>query len=256
MKSDAQPALIPAQAAQTRMTIHDPDVRAFFETSSYLDRNAGIAARTRLVQRMLGPISNSRILDLGCGDGSLSLPFLESGNSLTLVDFSTLMIDRARSSIPLACLDRVELVQRDISDFRPDQEYDVALCVGVLAHVPSVSAAVSLVSLALKPGGRAVFQISDSSLRINRFLKQFSALRRRLTGQRCPSVNRISSEELASLAAVNHLEHLTTERYAFGYPGTRLIPFRLRRAFELFAVDHSLVAQFGLETMFLFRRAQ
>ena len=246
---------LPVCAGETRMSVRDADVRDFFETDAYLLGNAGIAARARLVQRMLGPMSNSRILDIGCGDGSLSLPFLKSGNLLTLVDFSTLMIERTRLSIPTACSDRVDLVQSDISDFEPDQDYDAAICVGVLAHVRSVPAAVSSVSRALKPGGRAVVQISDSSFQINKVLEQYRVLRGRLLARRCPSVNRINGKELASLAAAKDLEHLATARYAFSYPGTRLVPFRLRRAFELYAIDRPLLTQFGLETMFLFRKA-
>ena len=139
-------------------------MRAFFETDAYLSGNAAIVGRARLVQRMLAPLAQSRVVDLGCGDGSLSLPLLGDGNVLTLVDFSSSMLDRARLATPDHCWDQVEFVQSDIAAFRPDDPYDVVICVGVLAHVPSVPATIEAVGALLRPGGRAVIQLSDSAL--------------------------------------------------------------------------------------------
>src|SRR5438045_826962 len=99
-------------------------VRAFFDTDAYLAGNAAIAGRAILVQRLVGPTSNARILDLGCGDGSLSLPFLGRGNTVTLVDFSSRMLDRARRSVPHRYRDDVTYVHGDILGLTADAGFD------------------------------------------------------------------------------------------------------------------------------------
>jgi 2-polyprenyl-3-methyl-5-hydroxy-6-metoxy-1,4-benzoquinol methylase len=230
-------------------------VRAFFETDSYLAGNAGIAVRAQLVERLLGPCSNAGILDLGCGDGSLSLPFLECGNALTLVDFSESMLDRARSATPAPHRDRAQFVQSDISTFEPSDRYDVVLCVGVLAHVPSVPETVRKVAASLRPGGQALIQISDASLRVNWLLQKYQALRALIVRDARQVVNRITAAELVELARSSGLELVASERYSFGLPGTRILPYRWRRAFELYTVNHPFLMHRGIETLLLFLKA-
>ena len=92
-------------------------VHAYFETSTYLDRNAVIPVRARIVRDWLSTTANSHVLDLGCGDGSISLPLLGAGNSLTLVDFSDRMLALAQSAAPSSA--DVTFVRADILDYAP-----------------------------------------------------------------------------------------------------------------------------------------
>ena len=68
----------------------------FANPSPYLTGNYYISLRARIVKQLLGEISNCRILDLGCGDGTISLQFLAANNHITLVDSSDGMLERAK----------------------------------------------------------------------------------------------------------------------------------------------------------------
>ena len=79
------------------------DVKAFFnQPHRYLHKRFGLRLRAEITQELLGPLSAVRILDIGCGDGSISLPYLFSGNSLVLLDLSESMLQLARRNTPAA----------------------------------------------------------------------------------------------------------------------------------------------------------
>ena len=114
---------------------HSDRVRAYYDSDAYLAQNVIVPIRARLVKDLLGDLHDARVLDLGCGDGSISRSLLAGGNRLTLVDFSAPMLKRARDATPPGAA--VEFVESDLSDYQPSECFDVVMCVGVLAHVPS-----------------------------------------------------------------------------------------------------------------------
>ncbi|MBI4521774.1 MAG: hypothetical protein HY701_13110 [Gemmatimonadetes bacterium] len=64
------------------MTVLSPDshqreerVRAFFQQPDrYLGKSFVVRVRQRIVRDLLGDLRNQRILDVGCGDGRVSMP--------------------------------------------------------------------------------------------------------------------------------------------------------------------------------------
>ena len=131
-------------------------VKNFFDQPFYLERSRRvIAIRSMIVQEFLGPIDHSQILDLGCGDGSLSIPLLRETNEVTMVDLSSRMLEIAASRIPAELRNRVQLINLPLQDFLPSTPYDVVLCIGVLAHVPSIEGAIEKIAQCLRPGAVA-----------------------------------------------------------------------------------------------------
>src|SRR5579863_8950222 len=138
-------------------------VRRFFDrTDRYLANNINIEIRRKVVRDLVGDIRNSRILDLGCGDGSISQQFLASSISLTLVDTSQNMLEAARSQTPSELRTNVEYVNEDSSRYQSPSKYDLVLCLGLLAHVDSVESAIRNIAELLKADGRCVLQITDA----------------------------------------------------------------------------------------------
>jgi hypothetical protein len=45
---------------------------------------------------------------------------------------------------------------------------------------------------------------------------------------------------------------VAAERHSFELPGTRNVPYRWRRAFELFSLAHPRIARHGIETLLHF----
>ena len=90
-----------------------------------------------------------RALDLGCGDGAVSVEI--PTDELVLADVSALALERARRRLPDA--EAVELEPDAPLPF-PDGSFDLAVCTETLEHVRDVQLLLSEVRRVLGPGGR------------------------------------------------------------------------------------------------------
>jgi ubiquinone/menaquinone biosynthesis C-methylase UbiE len=147
--------------------VHASRVVEFFDnTYLWLRESATISIRRAvagaLVRQLAGSGSCHRILDVGCGDGSVSIQFAGEAQRLTLVDLSDKMLAMARDRTPPTLMNRVEYIQGDISDVALAGTYDVILCFGVLAHVASVEQTMELLAALLNPSGLLLLQITDA----------------------------------------------------------------------------------------------
>lgn len=227
------------------------DVRAFFGTDHYLERNPGIHIRALLVRDLLGSPADSRIIDVGCGDGSISLQFLPVASRLTLVDRSPNMLTRARENSPPEYRSRVEYVHSDLLDFIPDHPYDIVLCIGVLAHVDSVEATVARVAELIRPGGRAVLQVTDYDQALSRVLFASYALRDALTHERSYALNKMTAAEVVEIAARHGMQLAASRRYSLAMPGMGKLPYSWLRRFEEFAMRHPFLSRHSSQSMIL-----
>ena len=115
-------------------------------------RNAGFVAElgaTLLV--MLAPRAGERILDLGCGDGSLSLRIAESGASVVAVDAAPDMVAAARAR----GLD-AHVVDGEALAF--EAEFDAVFSNAALHWMRRPDAVIAGMARALKPGGRLILE--------------------------------------------------------------------------------------------------
>jgi len=142
---------------------HADRVAQFFDDSDpYLRRSYNIRLRSETVREMVGTRQPESILDIGCGDGSLSLQLLTGQNRLLLVDVTKTMLDVAMSRVP-------ETLRPTVKSFHGDflkaalepASFDLILCLGVLAHVDSPTDVVARICTLLKPGGMAIVTISS-----------------------------------------------------------------------------------------------
>jgi trans-aconitate methyltransferase len=113
-------------------------------------RNARFVAELGLpVVALLAPQPGERVLDLGCGDGALSVHLLDSGCSVVGVDASAEMVAAARG---LGLDARVV----DGHALRFEHEFDAVFSNAALHWMPEPARVVAGVWHALKPGGRFV----------------------------------------------------------------------------------------------------
>lgn len=151
-------------------TIHhsfrEAKARQYFgDAPRYLHGNHRLAVRAQIIAELLGDTTGKRIIDLGCGDGAISDGLR---GSLTLVDQSPAMIDAARKRHG----DRATYRCADLHDIEPGN-FDIALCIGVLAHVDDTARTIAAAGRALRPGGLLVLQLSDHAQplgKLNSFL--------------------------------------------------------------------------------------
>lgn len=154
-----------ALVADTDMISKTEHVKSLFEVpEKYLNpRQYDIKIRAETVQLFTDNLTFERVLDIGCGDGSISLPMLSRCKQLTLLDISKSMLSLASKRIPSERIPDVNLIEGDfISSNLEPQSYDLIFCIGVLAHVDSPAAVIAKVARLAKPGALVVLEFTDS----------------------------------------------------------------------------------------------
>lgn len=132
-------------------------------TQIYLGKLYDIRVRCEIIAKRFTQLENIDILDLGCGNGTLSLQFQDRAANITLVDVSENMLSEAKRNIDPQYAHKVQCIQSDIDSFNPDKKYDLVIGSGILAHVPSLDSAIEKISLCMKQQGTCFIQITDHS---------------------------------------------------------------------------------------------
>jgi len=149
------------------------EVKSLFESPQpYLERRRyNIKIRAETVQHFLRNREFATILDVGCGDGSASIPLLNPQRSLTLLDLSSKMLSIAQSQVPPNLCANVQVMNQDFlaANLAP-HSFDVIVCLGLLAHVDSPTAVIEKIAQLLRPStGVVIMQSTDSSGFLSRF---------------------------------------------------------------------------------------
>ena len=134
---------------------------------------AGLDRRWRrlAVSRVVRP--GDRVLDACCGTGDLALAAEEAGGTVTGLDFSQRMLERARHKSST-----VEWVRGDAMALPfEDGTFDTVVSTLVLCTVPDPEVALREIHRVLKPGGRLLFMehIRSESARWARWQDRLNA---------------------------------------------------------------------------------
>jgi SAM-dependent methyltransferase len=96
-----------------------------------------------------------KVLDLGAGEGSVTLPFLELGADVTAVDISSSQLEALKHKCKR--FERnLELYNQDINEFlkENDKRYDVIVANSFLHHIPDYIDMIDKSILKLVPNGQ------------------------------------------------------------------------------------------------------
>lgn len=115
----------------------------------------------------LGPIEpGERVLDIGCGAGTDSLvaaQMVGPAGSVTGIDMTPEMLDKARTSAAVMDVDNVRFVEADAERLPfEDGSFDVVISNGVIDLIPDKDAVFSEIFRVLVPGGR--IQVADVTI--------------------------------------------------------------------------------------------
>lgn len=219
--------------------------RYFANAEPYLRGNYRIQLRRELVRELIGEPRGKRILDLGCGDGAISLPMAKA-NDVTLVDNSAAMLEAARANAAALGGGNCTFVHADADELDVGR-MDIVLAIGLLAHVDSTEGVIRTISRHLGPGGVAVLQLSDS----NRLLCRIGRLLWTLSGRgyswtsRSDVLKNIERFGLRLSGERNHLVYVPGMQRILG---SALIPYdRMVRRYPA-------LARHGTETILLLRK--
>jgi SAM-dependent methyltransferase len=200
-------------------------VKAVFEDPQrYLNRRLDIGVRAGVVKSYASRVYFRRVLDIGCGDGSVSLPLLNCGNHVTLLDFSSGMTSLARSRVPEELAGCVDVRNEDFmtASFGADR-FGLIVCVGVLAHADSPDELIGKIASLLVPGGHLILEFTDAYSVCGRLGRAIRGVHELVAPARFP-VNLFSYRRVAGLLAARHLRFVSEYRYGLPpVPGLRLL---------------------------------
>ena len=193
---------------------------AFAQPEQYLLRMAyNIQVRREIVEGFVGDAVLKSILDIGCGNGAISIPLLRHYSQLTLLDVSNNMLSIARSRIPTEFLGNVETINEDFMKAElPIQSYDLILCLGVLAHVDSPMDVIAKMVSLVKPNGSIIVENSDSQHPVSYLFNLYLAIRNVFLPTPYP-LNQLSGAKLVEMFGNHGLKLSALYRYTLPVPG-------------------------------------
>jgi ubiquinone/menaquinone biosynthesis C-methylase UbiE len=188
----------------------------FEETKNYLHKDFGVRLRKELLQEEIGKIEGREILDIGCGNGAISLPYV-CNNNLTLLDFSENMLSLAKKSIPENKKKNVTLLNIDLFELPSDKKYDIILLIGVVAHLSQpLNTVLSFLSKRLNEGGKLYLQYSDK----NNFI---SKIEKRIRKTPYP-IKFLCDQDIQAVCKNINLVIIKKIQYGGVFPGMGLLP--------------------------------
>lgn len=229
--------------------IYEKGVADFFSVpSNYLHRDFGVKIRAMLVAELLGPMEGQKILDIGCGDGRISLQFQDQ-NALVLVDQSDAMLHLAKSFVKNGNQAHVSIVNASVDEFmqKGPRPFDAIVCIGLLAHLKNWQQKVQELAALLVPGGRIAIQISDAS----RWLTRFQL---RAQSNRQYKLNRIVMSDLIDACSAAGLERVGTRRFGLLLPGMGRLPNSFLYRYTKGTISNPILRSFTTEAVLLFKK--
>jgi ubiquinone/menaquinone biosynthesis C-methylase UbiE len=201
-------------------------VRHVFEnTTRYLkSRNVDIRVRIDTASSFASSLKRERVLDIGCGDGSISLQLLTPGSFFTLMDISSSMIATAKNNIPNKFVTNVETRNENFASASFDgTRFDLVVAVGVMAHVDSPDTFLGKIREVLQPGGSLILEFTDAYHFIGTIGRWWSWMKELVRPARYPT-NKLSFADVKKLLKHHHLKTKAVFRYSrMPIPGFNII---------------------------------
>jgi ubiquinone/menaquinone biosynthesis C-methylase UbiE len=135
----------------------------------------------RLIDSLALP-AGSRVLETGCGAGSVAVALAVRGHFVHATDVVAAMVSLTRGlAVETKVEDRVRISMADVRNLGlPDNTFDLVVALGVLPWIqPPLDPAVREIARVLKPGGHMIANI-DNRWRLNYILDPFVGGRRLL----------------------------------------------------------------------------
>jgi 2-polyprenyl-3-methyl-5-hydroxy-6-metoxy-1,4-benzoquinol methylase len=208
--------VIPEHLGSLWQKAKSQQVRAVFENAPHYlkGRQVDIRFRSESVKKFSEKAEWQRLLDIGCGDGSISLQLLSAETQLTLLDISKNMTTIAQENVPKSLAKNVEIRNENfLAAGFAGKTFDLVISVGVMAHVDSPDAFLAKIRSLMCPGGTAIIEFTDCRHfmgRLERLTSDFKELIRPGKFR----TNRLSYSQVGKLFESHGLKVASTFRYA------------------------------------------
>jgi 2-polyprenyl-3-methyl-5-hydroxy-6-metoxy-1,4-benzoquinol methylase len=218
----------------------------FNKTDGYLNDNLVIGLRSKLIVNSLPKIENKDILDIGCGNGEITLTYIKN-NKITFLDLSCNMLDLVRSRILNEYYNNAEFVNAEFGAYAYDKKFDYIFLIGVLAHVESIDETISKLSVLLKHDGDVIIQYTNSRNIISGILRMIGYFKSAFNKRYGYKINFFSTKEIISILNQYGLKCYNKISYWPALPGFKLIPKGIRGKFYYKILNSSFLHSLGGE---------
>ena len=204
-----------------------------------------------LIERVVRPPHDARILELGCGTGH-NLDMLARFGTVEAseLDDHARAIATGRLGAPVRTV-----ALPDLSQFEPDR-YDLIALLDVLEHVPDDSASLAAIRTRLKPGGALLLTVPANPWMWSahdvahhhhrRYRKREIAALGREAGFRIELLSPFNTLLFAPIAAARALGKLRGERDDGSHGDDRMPPPLVNRVLEaVFSAERHLIGRVG-----------
>lgn len=191
-------------------------VYKFFNTTqNYLHKNFGVRIRALIIHDLIGVVSQKSLLDIGCGDGGITIQFVKQ-NAVDFLDISENMLSlvKNRVSVEQATANYFHL---DFMSLQPEKKYDLIIAIGFLAHADRVKDALQKMISSLSQDGAIVTQFSD----YNKLLTKINIAN---SGHYRYKLNKLRYQEMLELVRSLGLSVEKEVKFSFMFPGFGKLP--------------------------------
>jgi ubiquinone/menaquinone biosynthesis C-methylase UbiE len=172
------------------------------------DENPLILLEEKHLPALVGDVTGLKVIDVGSGTGRHALRLAAAGADVTAVDFSSEMLNRARSK-PGA--EGVKFIQHDITKQLPFEpgSFDSVFCCLVMDHISDVDAFFSELARLHRKGGFVMISVMHPAMMLKGVQARFTdpASGRKVSPQSYP--NQISDYVRAALRASLTIDHIS-----------------------------------------------
>ena len=208
--------------------------------------------RLKLACELAGA-SAGRLLDCASGTGEITCVLLKSGrfSHATVVDISPAMLQSAKELLTSQISNaELEFIKSDVFTFRPlDSNFDLILCLGLIAHVGRLDTLLAHLKSMLMPSGRIILQTTLTDHAGTRIVRALTTPRELV--QRGYRISWFSQRDIADACHAAGLRIVEIRRHSLGIPfGDRLWPwanFQLEDRLQKWASRHGADAIYLLE---------
>jgi SAM-dependent methyltransferase len=115
---------------------------------------------TQQTLRLLKSRDAGRALDIGAGEGSDAIRLAKLGYEVDAVEVSSVGAKKIQVfAEEVGVHERLRILAVDALNFKPDRQYDVVICNGVLHYVQDKNSVIELMQEATRPGGINVISL-------------------------------------------------------------------------------------------------